>query len=178
MTTCHPLRKALTANSTAASFGSSQIPTATEPSGNGVFRLTDPQYGCGFSGRVPDRVLLIPFGGNDSNDVMNLRLWGWSRNVGSTLWVPTLLAELQATLGAITATAIAASMLLADTITVTYGDTNEKTLGVSVSSPANDVPGNALVHLRGCEYIEFDFKLGVGGDAMNCYWRPLTEEEC
>lgn len=168
------LQKALATDSTAAAF-TAKIPTATEPSGVGVFRLSDSSNGLGVDGKSPSHVLLIPYGGNDNNDVMNVRLWGWSRTglAATPVYVPQLLAELAVTLGNVDASAVGASLFLADTIAVTYGDTNEKTLGVSVSSPANDVPANALVHLRGVEYIEFDFKLGAGGDKMNCYWRGM-----
>src|SRR6185503_16249207 len=130
--------------------------------------------GVGNASYVPSRLLLIPFGGNDSNDVFNMRVWGWSQVVNQTqLWIPQLLVELACTLGNIDGAAIAANMKPCDTLVVTYGSTDEPTLGVTVMSPANDVSGQAIVHLRGCEYIEFDFDLSTNCDAMNCFWRAL-----
>ena len=171
------IRKALDTNSTASAF-TAKIPTATEPTNSGVFRLSDSQHGLGTDGVGPDMVQLIPFGGNDNNDVFNMRLWGWSRTAGAPgasglLWVPQLLAELAVTLGSISATAIAANMLMADTIVVTYGDAAADGYGVMPISPANDLSASALVHLRGSEYIEFDFDLHTNCDAMNCLWRGV-----
>jgi hypothetical protein len=175
-TTALPIRKALAANSTASSF-TAKIPTATAPSGNGIFDLTDPQYGMGVNGRVPDRILVVPFGGNSNDETFDMRVWGWSRTVGAdgtAVWLPQLLAQLSVVLGNIDGSAIAANMLIADTITVTYGLADERTLGLSVMSPANDVPAAAYIGLRGCERIEFDFDLTGTGDAANCFWRGVT----
>lgn len=175
--TVTPLRKAVEANSTSSAF-TTKIPTLTEPTGAGVFKLTDPLYGVGVDGKVPAYLQLVPFGGNDNNDTFSLRVWGWSKTgyTATPLYIPQLLIELAVTLGSISGTAIAANMLLADTLVVTYGGTADSSLGNSVISPANDVPANCLVDTRGCEYIEFDFDLTGTGDAANTYWRVTDQD--
>ena len=104
------LRKAIAINSTATDF-TAKIPTTTEPTGTGVFRLTDVTYGVGVDGKVPDRILLLPYGGNASNDIFNMRVWGWSPTYGPdfsnvVIYVPVLLVELACTLGNNDATAL------------------------------------------------------------------------
>lgn len=169
----NPLRKAFAANSTSADF-TAKIPTSTKPTGTGVFDLCDSQYGVGTNGLVPQFLQLIPFGGNSNNETFSLRVWGWSQVVNQTaLYIPQLLVELAVTFGSIDGTAIATNMLMADTLVVTYGATDEKTLGTTVISPANDVSASALVHLRGCQFIEFDVDLTGTGDAGNVYWRAF-----
>lgn len=173
--TVTPLRKALTTNSTATSF-TAKIPTTTEPTHSetsGIYDLYDSGLGIAVNGRVPKRLLVIPFGGNADDETFSQRVWGWSRTVGAGLWVPQLLAELAVTLGNISGAAIGANMLMADTVVVTYGITDEKTLGVSIMAPANNVPAAAWIDLRGCEKIEFDFDLTGTGDAANCFWRTV-----
>lgn len=174
--TSHPLRKALETNSTASAF-TAKIPVAALPTNVGFFNLFDGQYGVGSDGRVPKFLFVQPFGGNANNDTSSMRVWGWSHDVGrGSLWVPHLLVELAVTLGNIDASAIAANMLLADTLVATYSGTDEKSLGTTLISPANDLPASALVHLRGCQYIEFDFSINSGlGDAMNAFWRAVDD---
>lgn len=171
--TVTPLRKAFATNATTTSF-TAKIPTATEPTGVGVFNLCDREYGVGNANHVPTYLLLIPFGGNSADETFSLRVWGWSQVVNQTqLWIPQLLTELAVTLGSISAAAVAANMLMADTLVATYSGTDEKILGTSLITPANDVSASALIHLRGCQYIEFDVDLTGTGDAGNAFWRTL-----
>lgn len=168
-----PLRKAFETNAITTSF-TAKIPTATEPTGIGVFDLSDSQYGVGNTSYIPSRLQVIPFGGNADDETFSLRVWGWSRVVNQTdLWIPQLLVELAVTLGNISGTAIAANMLMADTLVATYSASDEKTLGTTLITPANNVSASALIHLRGCQYIEFDVDLTGTGDAGNAYWRTL-----
>ena len=179
----NPFRKALATNSTSNAY-TQLIPTLTEPTGTGVFKLTDITYGVGVNGRVCDRVLLVPYGGNDDDENFTMRLWGWSKielaAVGSTLYIPQLLVEFTATLeAAISGAAIGTGMLMADTIAIvgTSGGagTGDRSLGVSFISPADGLGiATALVHTLGCEYIQFDFDLGTC-DAMNCLWRGVAD---
>lgn len=178
--TALPIRKALTSNSTAADFATAPVPTTTEPvhsEANGIFNLYDGGLGIGVNGRVPQWLLLLPYGGNASDDIFNMRVYGWSKTAlggVDTIWVPQLLAQLQCTLGSTDWSAgLGANMKPVDTITATYGITDEKTLGVSLMSPANELPACAWIHLRGCEKIQFDFDRDTGGDAANCFWRAV-----
>ena len=173
--TVHPLRRALTTSSTSGSFGSGQIPTVTEPTGEGKFDLLSAKMGVGTDPNLPRFIQIIPWGTDANNETHNLRLWGWSKvnppgtAAASVLYIPQLLLEIAYTLGNISGTAIEPGAFLADTITITYGDTDAPEI-----STAADLPGSILCHLRGCQYIEFDFKIGTGA-AANCYWRAMNQ---
>ena len=165
------LRKALASNSLATSF-TTKIPTTTAPDTvaavNGVFDLTDPQYGVGVNGRIQRFIQLIPFGGNTQNLTYDMRVWGWSKTGEATpIWIPQLLLDVTCTLGSISATAVAANMLMVDTITINDGDDAAADI-----SPEEDLSASVLLHLRGCERIEFDFDR-TGADACNCFWRAV-----
>ncbi len=166
--TGNPLRAALTANSTASNF-TARIPQVTEPSGDGVFDMFDRNVGIGFEPYIPRYLQLVPYG-TAANDVThNMRAWGWSRVGVSNLWIPQLLLELAYTLGNISGAAIGTNHYLSDTIAITYGDTN-----AALISPAADIPSSIMVHLRGCRYLDFDFKIG-SGTAANSYWRAMDQ---
>lgn len=173
-----PLRKALATNSTATSF-TAKIPKVTAPTGTGVFNLTDIANAVGSPSRTPERILLLPYGGNASNDIFNMRLWGWIETYGPETsdvvgYVPVLLAELACTLGNHDASAVlGTNMLMVDTIAVTDGDVAERTFGVTICSPEAELTAHALIHTLGCKYIEFDFDMDTGGDAANCLWRAV-----
>lgn len=175
--TATPFRKALAANSTAGDFAAI-IPTAVEPvhsAATGIYDLFDRGIGVGISGLVPQYLLLAPYGGNASNDIFNMRVWGWTKTAGaSPIWVPQLLVELACTLGSTDWSAgLGTNMKPVDTVVVTYGMTDEKLLGASIMAPANELPARSLVHLNGCQKIQFDFDMHTGGDSGNCLWRTL-----
>jgi hypothetical protein len=167
--TCHPLRRALTTNSTAVSF-QTLIPTVTEPSGAGIFDLFSAANGDGFEPFVPRYLDVIPFGTDGNNDLHNMRVWGWSQVGVSALYIPVLLAEVAFTLGNISGAAIGTNHFMADTITLTYGDSN-----APIITNAADLPAHFLIHMRGSRYIQFDFKIDTGGVAANCYWRTMDQ---
>ena len=118
------------------------------------------------AGRAPDWLQVVPFGTNSDNDLFNLRVWGWSKVHAETLWVPQLLAQFAVTVGNIAQGT--ANTFMADTITKTYGGDD-----IDIISPAADVTGSALLHLRGHSLIEFDFDLDTGAAAMNAWWRTI-----
>jgi len=168
--TCRPLRRALVTNSTANSW-QTLIPQTTEPSGAGIFDLFSAANGDGFEPFIPRYLQAIPFGTDGQNDLHNMRVWGWSQ-VGpqQALYIPILLAEVAFTLGNIDAAAVGASHYLADTITLTYGDSN-----APIITTAADLPASFLLHMRGSRYIQFDFKIDTGGVAANCFWRTMDQ---
>ncbi len=171
--TTHPLRKALLANSTAASF-TAKIPVADKPENDGVFNIYDSKYGAAIMPRGPKYLHVIPYGTDTDDETLSVRVWAWSEVVNQGLWVPQLLTELLVTVGAIDGAVIGAGVKMADTIVVTYGDAAAEGLGVYPISPANDVTASAIVHLRGAHLIEFDFKKGTAV-AMNAYWRVVDQ---
>lgn len=146
---------AVSANSTSGSF-TAKAPVATAPSGTGVHALDVPE--------VPQYVVLAPFGTNANNGAFNMRLWGWIKVDTSDLWIPYKLLELAVTLGNIDASEIGTDHFMADTISITNGDSDAPLI-----NPADDTGATILVHHRGAQYMEFDFDLTTAA-AANCYW--------
>ncbi len=177
MVTAHPYRLALATNSTATVF-TSKVSTTTKPSGTGVFDLFGASLGVGLNGCVPKFIQLSPFGKDGNNDTFDMRLWGWSRVVDSTLtvpatvWVPTLLLEMNVILGNIALAGIGTGNFQSDTLTIVDGDANSP-----ISSTASDTGANILVHLRGCELIEFDWDLAGAqeGVSMNSLFKFVDQ---
>lgn len=166
------LRKALATNDTGTSFAA-KIPTTTKPTGDGVFDLLSESLGVSVGETIPHFIQIIPYGTNGDNDTFDMRLIGWSRSTDATpVWVPQLLVDLNVVLGNISGAAIAANTFMADAITIAKGDGDAPEI-----SPANDTPASILVHLRGCELIEFDWDLAGAqeGASMNAFWR-LTDQ--
>jgi hypothetical protein len=163
-----------------------KIPTSTQPSFSTttpvgpVWWLRDPNLGIAMNHQAPKFLNIVPYGTDTNNQTFSVRVWGWNRMglITTPLWVPTLLVELVGTLSnAIDCTALATGAYGCDTITATYGATDEKTLGVSLISPTTDIgQASALVHLRGAEYIEFAFKSGASAVSMNALWRCMDQD--
>lgn len=169
--TAIPLRRAMTANSVANSFAT-LVPQANKPSGPGVFDLFDGGLGLATQYVMPKYVQVVPFGTDLADETFDLRVWGWSKvhNPGGAdhgRWVPQLLLDLAVTLG--TAAQGEADHFLADTLSITQGDGD-----APVISPQNNTPASAILHLRGCEVIQFDFARGTAA-AANAYWRLMDE---
>lgn len=171
--TALPLRQAMDANSTATAF-TAKIPVATKPSGTGVFDVFAAALGIATAHCLPKFLQVIPFGTDADGETFDLRVWGWSRVLGGNLWVPQLLTQLAVTLGNVSGAAIGTNHFLSDTLVATDGAVADSGTGTSILSPENDTPASALIHLRGCELIEFDFDLGTAA-AANAYWRAMDQ---
>ena len=173
--TATTLRKALVVNSTATSFAA-KVPTATKPSGTGIFDLLDyTSIGLHPNRQGMSKFLdIIPFGTAANNVTFDMQVWGWSvTNDATPLWIPQLLLVLNVVCGNITSTAMPTNTFMADTLTVAKGDANAPKI-----SPATEYSASVLVHLRGCELIEFEFDADAGASAStdcNCYWRVLDQ---
>lgn len=134
-------QRALAANATDTSFPS-LVPTATEPTGDGVFDLTKGDGLPAYSS-----MSIIPFGTDAENEVFDLKVTLWSPTFGSTgvLWVPSPFLVVTATLGNIAGVAgtdVNASQFFADTLAVVLeGLTNADTTddgSLVITSPADD----------------------------------------
>jgi hypothetical protein len=158
-----PFIKVLTANTTDASYDA-KIATVTEPTNEGVINLVP-----GTSGLSPQNLLVIPFGAGADNATMSVRVIGWT-NI-STLWIPFVLAEYDATLSA--AVGIAAQSVIntdrfADTLALVANQGTDAQ-GTTKVSPANDVPGHFTVSSKGCKKMELVFKVGTATNANALY---------
>lgn len=150
-------RKARATDATDTSFPS-KVPTATEPSGDGVHDL-------GTDGLVQNAVLLVPYGTGDDTDVFEVRVIGWRRlpkgSSASDLWVPVPLCELACTLSTPTGAAntpVGTTGKFCDTVTMNWGST----AGVTIVSPAENVIAHAVVDLRGFQKLEVIFDTTTG----------------
>src|SRR5690606_27124715 len=85
----------------------------------------------------------------------------------STLWIPCLLAEFTWAAG-VAASQLGTNHFLADTVTISSGDTDAK-----VISPADSTnPAIAVVDMLGCEKVGVYTKVGTGA-GVNVFWATL-----
>ena len=136
--------KAQTTNSTDAAF-TSKIATVTEPSGAGVLA-----FAAG-----AEMLEVSPFGAGADNATTAIRVIGW-RKVG-TLWVPTILTELDMLLSA--AVGVAGEKVIntdrfVDTITQLATPIGIAVLPAAVA----DTPAKFLLDISGQEKIELIYK--------------------
>lgn len=144
------------ATSATGSFPS-KVPTATQPSGDGV--VGDP-----IVQGAPEYIQVIPFGDGADDSTFDLRVIGWKvSDLG--LWVPTILAQAACTLS--TAVGVntyeaTASQRFADTISLTQvrADVDSK-----ASSPTGNLIASFQVETRGYQFIEVTFNLGTATGA-------------
>ena len=181
-----PLQKALSTNSTASY--ATVIPTITKPTAVTLGKVSSVgTYDLGV--RVPCKIKAHFFGAGADNATMKSRLYGWSRigtDPGLTLWVPTLIWDITATLS--TTVGIANAKIIAtdrfcDTLSVTYQPTGINTITTSgnttngkleVFSAANQFIAWVIAPLYGFEMIQFDFDKDAATNA-NAAFSMLRE---
>lgn len=175
-------RPALATNATGTTY-TVRNTTTTEPSGAGVFDLFDIAVGVGGRGTIPEWLQLVPFGTAADNKTFAMRLTGYNATIPTAslaaIYIPQLLLDISVTLCGITATDIAASTFLADTIAVNSGGSDGGGFRSLINAVTNsaDTPASVLVHTRGCRYIRFDFDADAGASAStdcNCLWRAMN----
>ena len=144
------------ATSATGSFPS-KVPTATQPTGDGV--VGDP-----IVQGAPQYIQVIPFGDGADDSTFDLRVIGWKvSDLG--LWVPTILAQAACTLSTavgVNTYEVTASQRFADTISLTQvrADVDSK-----LSSPTGNLIASFQVETRGCAFIEVTFNLGTATGA-------------
>lgn len=161
-------RKAQTTNSTATSF-SALLPTVTKPERSatrGVFDLGDQAE------RSQNTLLVMPYGGNDNNDIMNVKVVGWDflKDSGARgLWVPSVICEVQGTMSStlvgVASEDVVATELFCDTLTLTTG------VAVLRTGTADIDPAWFEVDVYGYRMVELTYDLGTGGDTQNALVR-------
>ncbi len=122
----------------------------TSLAGNGLpedtaagLKVIDLRAEAGPGGATPNAIMFKFFGTNTSNQTFNARVWGIERGFGTVgttktqSWETCLLAQFGGVLGANgdAAGSLIGTDLVADTITLTYGASQD----VVISSPANDL---------------------------------------
>ncbi len=180
MLTQNKFRRARTTSATSTSF-TAKVPTSTEPThsaASGIYDLYDDDLGVStqLCGKIPRYLLLMPFGTDGDNDTFSMRVWSWVQVTSGSgdhgFWVPQCLAEIAVVLGNISFSISSTTHLMADTLTLTKGDTSSP-----IINNANDTPACIMLDLKGARKIEFDFDLAGAqeGVAMNCYWRAVDD---
>jgi hypothetical protein len=165
----YPWRRLNSTMFTDADFDSTKVPTTTKPTGNGVVDIlgNDPHWSWATDGiHVPDELLVYIYGTDAANETAFVRIWGWQlcEDVDG-LYVPILLSQLNATLGACTATGLVTSGLAHDLASIAGGQGTEHT-------DDGDMPGYSVIKLHGCGMLEFDWNLGTAASA-NALLKPL-----
>ncbi len=167
--------KARTTNQTSASFVA-KVPTTTEPTGSGSTATNASVRQLGqLNGRAyTSSVIVCPYGVGSDTNTFSVRVIGWRRvgnaDSGTVLWIPVLLAEIEATISTgagctgVAGADVVATEYFADTITVTYGNAN---VSVEVVSPAADIPAHAVVSTKGFQKIELSFSTGSSATSCN-----------
>lgn len=166
--------KGQSTNSTASSF-SALADTVTRPTGSATRTIIDLSQSAGMAGvRARNTLAVVPYGGNDNNDIINVKVSVWNRfkervtNGVADLWTARLVCEVQCTLSSslvgVAGQHVVATELYADTLTLTTGIAvlHNGTADVDKAWFECDVAGNDLVEITG--------DLGTGGDTMNWYY--------
>lgn len=167
-----PYQLAMTTNSTATSF-SALIPTITKPARTATRAVFD-------KGKLGTRdlntLVVMPFGGNTNDDIINVKVVRWIRVPRSTpaspavdMYVAELLAEVQCTLSStlvgLANEEVVATEFFADDITLTKG------VATIIKGTADVDTAYFMVDISGAEIVELVFDLGTGGDTQNALVR-------
>ena len=164
------LKRVQATNSTASSF-SALIPTITKPSASSTRAVFD----LGKKGtRNQNTVVIYPIGGNDNNDVMNVKVTGWTfapatSASGRGMWISTLLAEvactLSSTLVGLANEIVSATEFFADTLVLSKG------VATLWQGTADLDIARFDVDCSGFEIVEVTFDINSGADTMNALYR-------
>jgi hypothetical protein len=184
-TLARPLRRALATNSNSSSL-TAKASTTTLPSNDGVLVLRPDSAGV-----VPQKVMVWPIGNGGKSNAFSMRVIGWEQAIAANaaaLWVPSILAEVSATLGnavGVFNAAVSNAERFADTITIVsarqslftdVSNTQSFQEGtVEIISPANDTQAWFVVNTYGLSRLEFQFNQTTGTPTMNALVAPVEE---
>lgn len=169
------LKRAVVTNKTTANFAAL------------LDTLTKPERGSGSTERAIYKVdqdgtrnrntlVVVPFGGDTNNDIIKVKVKGWSfippPSTGKGAWHPTLICEVSCTLSS-TLVGLANESVVA---TEFYADTLSLTNGVATlfQGTADVDPAYFQVGISGFEMVEVEFAMGTGGDQANALVRLDT----
>lgn len=114
----------------------------------------------------------MPLGTSDNSpgDTLDIRLVGWDRNYANTVWVPTTLGRVTATLASVgLSEGTDAGCYTCNTIAITEG-----TDGVTITQQSN-ASGFATFRIDacGCEYVSTDVSVSGGGTGLIAYIKAV-----
>jgi hypothetical protein len=173
-----PFRKMRATNATDNGFPS-VLPTTTTPSGIGdaAAQTTASVFVVGHvnGGVVQNGCVAAFYGVGSDNNTFSARCYDWRKVPGTNsvpnLWVPILLCEVALTLSStfpgIAGSPVGATELFADTITLTFGNSN---VSIEVLSPGTTSANSGIAHLmmdmKGPTLLQWTFT--TGGSATSC----------
>lgn len=164
------LRRVQATNSTAGSF-SALVDTIDRPAASATRAVFD--LGSTAT-RNQNKLVIYPIGGNDDNDVMNVKVSGWNfapatSASGRGMWISTLLAEVACTLSS-TLVGLANEIVSA---TEFHADILSLTKGVATlwQGTSNVDIARFDVDCSGFEIVEVTFDINSGADTMNALYR-------
>lgn len=155
-------------NSTATSF-SALLSTLTRPAASATRSVID----LGKPGsRTSNTLEVMPFGGNDNNDIVITKVSGWNfvKDPGTRgMWVSRMICEVSATLSStlvgLADEDVVATEFFADTLTLTTG------IAVLLQGTADLDNASFQCDVSGFEIVEITYDLGTGGDTQNALYR-------
>lgn len=163
-----PEVKGLSANSTANAWSALSDTRTEPPVGYGATRTVIDNGVTLASDLTALRV--TPYGGNDNNDQLSVKVVGWNRLVplpqqGNVIWRPRLICQVLCTLSS-SLPGLAGGDVLS---TEYYADTISLTTGVALiyQGTADTDVAWFLCDVSGYERVEVLGKLETGGDTMN-----------
>lgn len=169
-TTASDFQKGQSTNSTDSSFDSI-VPTTTEPEAAATRAVIEMR---GSNTQQSNSNLCLVFYGTGNDDTtIAIRIVGW-RKVG-TLWVPTVLLELTATLSAavgVSGATVIDTERFADTLAPAAAWEDLEGSAFTITSPTNNLIAQVLIDARGYEKIEISYDL-TGATAANCLYAGL-----
>ena len=171
----------LLATNTTQNSTASKIPAATKPAAGPVTGGAVIDLGAGHAGQVKSILQLMIFGSGSDNNTTVCKVYGWNVDGGGT-WIPSLLADLTATLSSTQAglgtgstTTLNTTDYLADTLSLASGFNNNTS--IEFTSPGGDAANLsaavAQVDLKGFSLVEIQFNRGSQATDSNALYRLL-----
>lgn len=162
------LSKGQSTNSTASAFSVNDTKaTTTEPAASATRTVIN---WTGSSMKSRNTLRVVPYGGNDNNDIFNVKVMGWNRITPPTLKdVPIFISQciciVQCTVSnallGLASQAVVATEFFCDTIALTSG------VAAVYTGTADIDTAWFLCDVGPFEYVEILGDLDTGGDTMN-----------
>ena len=168
-----PLKKGQSTNSTASSF-SALIPTLTRPVASATRTVIEWALDSGSARKDRNTLKITPYGGNDNNDVINIKVSGWNSIQSNVLGIPGVeyvsrfVCEVQGTLSStllgLAGQAVLDTEFFCDALTLTAG------IAVLYNGTADKDIAWFEVDVSSYEFAEITYSKVAGGDAVNCLY--------
>jgi len=124
------------------------------------------------NGKIANMVEIMPFG-IGAAETFSIRVSAWNPSATADQYVGRPIVVLATQLGLITGSGtlslLKAADLIADTLTLTSGDTQAK-----IISPVDDTAASCLFDPTGSPLIRVEFAMNAGATSGNILWRMVS----